>query len=80
MRFDAEKDKGVLKAKKFAGADKIVCFGDNINDLPMFKISDEGYAVGNALDEVKQIATAVIGSNDDDGIAKWLEKNAHRYL
>jgi hypothetical protein len=46
----------------------------------MFKISDESYAVDNALLEVKKIATAIIGSNDDDGVAKWLEKNAHRYL
>jgi Cof subfamily protein (haloacid dehalogenase superfamily) len=80
MRFDALKDEGVKKVKKLVGADKIVCFGDNLNDIPMFNISDEKYAVGNALPEVKAIATAVIGSNDDDGVAKWLEKNARYYL
>jgi Cof subfamily protein (haloacid dehalogenase superfamily) len=80
MRFDALKDTGVQKVKKLIGADKIVCFGDNINDIPMFNISDEKYAVGNALPEVKKIATAVIGSNSEDGVAKWLEKNARNYL
>jgi hypothetical protein len=80
QRFDAQKDTGVKKVQKLVGADKIICFGDNMNDLPMFDISDESYAVDNAQPEVKKIATAVIGSNDNDGVAKWLEKNAGKYL
>jgi Cof subfamily protein (haloacid dehalogenase superfamily) len=80
IRFDAGKDAGVLKVKELAGADKIVCFGDNVNDIPMFNVSDEKYAVKNAVDEIKNIATAVIGSNDSDGVARWLEKNAHDYF
>lgn len=80
LRFDAQKDTGVQKVQKLVGADKIICFGDNINDISMFNISDESYAVENALPEVKKIATAVIGSNDNDGIAKWLDKNAHKYF
>jgi len=80
IRSDATKDFGVLKVKELVGADKIVCFGDNINDIPMFNVSDEKYAVANAVGEVKNIATAVIDSNDDDGVAKWLEKNAGDYL
>ena len=79
QRFDAQKDTGVQKVKKLVGADKIICFGDNINDLPMFNISDESYAVANAQPEVKKIATGVIGSNDEDGVARWLEANAGRY-
>lgn len=80
IRFDAGKDSGVQKVKELVGADKIVCFGDNINDISMFNVSDEKYAVANAIDEVKNIATAVIDSNDDDGVAKWLEKNAGNYI
>jgi len=57
------------------GFDKVVCFGDNLNDLPMFLASDECYAVENAKSEVKIKATAVINSNDNDGVAKWLIKN-----
>jgi len=34
------------------------------DDIPMFLISDESYAVGNAVNELKDIATMVIGSND----------------
>ena len=80
MRADAQKDTGVCKVRQLVGADRIVCFGDNINDMPMFGISDEAYAVANALPEAKQAATGVIGSNDQDGVARWLEQNAHRYI
>lgn len=41
----------------------------------MFKLSDESYAVKNADEELKKYATAVISSNEEDGIAKWLKKN-----
>jgi len=80
MRSDAGKDSGVEKVKELVGADKIVCFGDNINDMPMFSVCDEKYAVENALDEVKNAATAVIGSNENDGVALWLENHAKNYL
>ena len=38
----------------------------------MFEVSDECYAVSNAVEELKAIATGVIESNEDDGVAKWL--------
>ena len=50
-------------------------FGDGINDLDMFHIADEAYAVENAVPELKAAATAVIVSNDEDGVAKWLREN-----
>ena len=80
MRFDATKDSGVKKVKELVGADRIICFGDNTNDIPMFNACDEKYAVENAVIELKNISTQVIGSNDDDGVAKWLEKNAYKYI
>ena len=43
-----------------------------INDIPMFEISDECYAVENAVGELKAFATGVIESNEEDGVAKWL--------
>ncbi len=55
---------------------RLVCFGDGKNDIEMFKIADECYAVQNATERLKQIATAVIGANYDDGVAKWLESRA----
>ena len=47
-----------------------------MNDLPMFEISDEAYAVANAVDELKAAATGIIESNEDDGVAKWLLRHA----
>lgn len=69
------KSHAVKKLRDLYGFDKVVCFGDNINDLPMFETSDECYAVANAREEVKRAATAVIGSNAANGVADWLENN-----
>jgi Cof subfamily protein (haloacid dehalogenase superfamily) len=55
--------------------DKVVCFGDNINDLPMFRASDFCYAVSNAKDVVKEKATDIIESNNENGVANWLKNN-----
>lgn len=49
-------------------------FGDGLNDISMFKIASECYAVGNALDELKQLATGIIGDNDDDAVAEFLRR------
>lgn len=71
------KASGALEAKQLIGADKIVAFGDNLNDLPLFELADEAYAVENACDELKAAATCVIGPNTDDSVAHFLAK---RYL
>ena len=55
--------------------DKIISFGDNLNDLPLFMASDECYAVSNAKPEIKAKATNIIESNTDDGVAKWLKSH-----
>ncbi|MGI5959110.1 MAG: HAD family hydrolase [Massiliimalia sp.] len=67
---------GILHLKERWNCDKVVCFGDAINDIPMFEIADECYAVSNGVNELKTIATGVIGANDEDGVAKWLLKHA----
>ena len=62
--------------KRLWNCDKVVSFGDAINDIPMFEISDECYAVENAVEELKALATGIIDSNDNDGVAKWLQRYA----
>ena len=64
----------IIKLKKIWNCDKVISFGDAINDIPMFGISDACYAVENAVKELKEIATGVIGSNDEDGVANWLKE------
>lgn len=58
------------------GAKKLICFGDSDNDISMFQLADESYAMGQGLDVLKVIATATIGTNEVDGIAHFL---AQRY-
>ena len=57
------------------GRDRLVVFGDGENDADLFMVADERYAVANAAPRLKGLATAVIGGNDKDGVAKWLEAN-----
>ena len=71
----ATKANAVLKLKEMLGAHKIVCFGDGVNDISMFEVSDECYAPSNAHESVKAIADAVIDSNENDGVVKWLLEN-----
>lgn len=72
---EASKKNAVITLKKMYGFEKVICFGDNLNDLPMFEISDEAYAVMNAKNEVKTKADGIIFSNNDDGVVKFLEKS-----
>jgi hydroxymethylpyrimidine pyrophosphatase-like HAD family hydrolase len=62
--------------KELLQCDRLVVFGDGKNDMDMFRIADECYAVENAVEELKEIATAVIGSNMVDGVANWLLEHA----
>lgn len=71
----ATKASAVLELKSLLGCDRVVCFGDGLNDISMFEIADECYAVDNAVPELKKMATGIIESNDDDGVAKWLLRN-----
>jgi 5-amino-6-(5-phospho-D-ribitylamino)uracil phosphatase len=57
-------------------ADTVVCFGDHHNDLPMFAVADTALAVANAAPEVRTAASAVIGANTADGVARWISENA----
>lgn len=74
MPQKASKAEAIRRLKEIWHCDKVVSFGDAVNDLPMFEVSDECYAVANAVPELKARATAVIASNDEDGVAKWLER------
>lgn len=71
---DASKANGIKALAKYADFEKIIGFGDNLNDLPMFKFADEAYAPANAVDEIKAIATGVIGHHDEDAIALYLKE------
>jgi hydroxymethylpyrimidine pyrophosphatase-like HAD family hydrolase len=53
---------------------QIVAIGDDVNDITMIASAGLGVAMGNARPEVAAVARRVIGRNDEDGLAKFLEE------
>ena len=56
-------------------AEKIVAFGDDFNDIGMLKLCGKGVAMGNAISEVKSVADEICLSNEEDGVARWIEEH-----
>jgi len=75
MPENASKAKGIQHLRKLMKCDRVISFGDAVNDIPMFQASDQCYAVENAVQPLKEIASGIIGSNQQDGVARWLEKH-----
>lgn len=75
MPLAASKANAIKQLQKLFGCDRVVVLGDGRNDIDMFELADESYAVQNADEQLKSYATAVISSNDEDGVAHWLEDN-----
>src|SRR5207244_11185583 len=67
---------GVLHVARRHGIEpeEIVAVGDDLNDLPMLRHAGLGVAMGNARPEAKAAAKRVIGSNAEEGLAKFLEE------
>jgi hypothetical protein len=76
--FDATVNKwsGVQRAAQLRGVDEraIIAIGDDMNDLPMLRGAAVGVAMGNAREEVKQVANLAIASNAAEGLARYLEQ------
>jgi len=70
------KGKGVTWLRDHLAARQVVCFGDLLNDIPMFEVADTAVAVENAADDLKAIASTVTSCNDTHGVARFL---AERY-
>ncbi len=75
MPLNASKANAIRQLKALLGCEKIVAFGDGKNDVDMFELADEGYAVENAHKDLKKYATDIILSNEKDGVAQWLVQN-----
>ena len=53
---------------------RIMACGDSGNDLPMLRRAGVGVAMGNASPAVKAAARFVTDTNDNDGVARALER------
>lgn len=71
------KENAIMKISDSCGIElkSIVAFGDDFADIGMLELCGLGVAMGNALEVVKEKADVVIGSNDEDGIAIFIEEN-----
>lgn len=52
---------------------RIIAFGDENNDLEMIDYAGVGVAMGNAIPELKSIAKHLTKTNEEDGVALFLE-------
>lgn len=70
------KGEGLLILGKLLGIEReeIMACGDGGNDLEMIKTAGLGVAMDNATDEVKAAADYITCSNEEDGVAKAIEK------
>ncbi len=75
----ASKANGIRFLREKYGFDRVVAFGDNLNDLSMFSASDVKVAVSNARDELKAAADFIAPPNTEDGVAEWLAQNFSKH-
>ena len=76
MNKDATKAKAVAALAHVWNIDpsEIIAFGDEENDIDMLEYAGVAVAMGNALDEVKAVCGHVCLTNDEDGLARFVEK------
>ncbi len=74
---DARKDTALLALARRLGvsADEIVYFGDNLNDLVVFRAVPHSVAVENAHPEVKALAWRIAPSYEREGVARFLAEH-----
>jgi len=77
MHRDATKAKAIYEIAQRWGISQseIVAFGNDYNDIEMLQECGIGIVVSNAADEIKNVADFVCDTNDNDGVAKWIEEN-----
>ena len=77
MNRDATKSKAVAELARLwnIAPSEIAAFGDELNDIDMLTHAGIGIAMENALDEIKAVSNFICPSNDEDGLAKWIETN-----
>lgn len=73
--YGCTKGKGlqVLAERLGIPAGQVMAIGDSLNDREMLLYAGNPVAMGNASDEIKALAPTVIHSNNEDGIAHFLE-------
>lgn len=74
-----DKARTVSQLKDAVGAERLVVFGDSINDMSMLAAADVAVAVENAIPEVKEAADIVIGPNTADSVSQFIIQDFNDY-
>ena len=74
MPQGTSKAHAIQQLKHIYHYDHLIVFGDGENDIEMFQLADEAYAVENAHERLKAYATDIIPSNNQDGVAQFLKQ------
>lgn len=74
---EAGKFSGIQKLADYLGipVSQVAAFGDDRNDLEMIQKCGLGVAMKNAIPELRDAADAVTCSNDEDGVAHFIEEH-----
>lgn len=77
MNREATKMNGIKKLSMIYQVDmkNIISFGDDYNDMDMILGCGKGIVVENAPKAIKDIATEICKSNENDGVANWIKEN-----
>lgn len=69
------KAEAVRRLADRVGAERLVVFGDNRNDIPMMQIADYAVAPENAMEDVKAVANEIIEENSTDSVVRFIYRD-----
>jgi len=77
IRDGVDKSTGLarLAASLHVRPEQLVAFGDNYNDITMFRWAHTSVAVQNAVDDLKETASTVTNTNSNEGVARYIQKH-----
>lgn len=64
--------------KNYCGAEEVVAFGDNDNDIPMIDFADIGVAVENCTKNMRDSADFIIGKNTEESVPEYIKNYIKR--
>ena len=65
----------IISREQNISLSEIAAFGDGGNDIEMIKNCGTGIAMEDAEHAVKRFSKDICGNNNEDGVAKWIERN-----
>jgi len=77
MHKEATKSKATAALASYWGINQseIAAFGDDVIDADLLEYCGISVAMGNAIEEIKAMADYICDTNENDGVARWIEKH-----